>query len=228
MAKLYVSNKDQTIRIFRSDFLEFFTRVHPAVPLIIFVPVVEWMIYRGYSQGAGIGLTMGMFMAGLAVWTLTEYVVHRFVFHVGEEIENDTREKIFELAPGEPALPRMEGWEQRHYFVAHGVHHEFPNDTRRLVMPPILSVPLAFLFYFLFRVPLGPVLGPLFFGGFVTGYLFYDMTHYAVHHFSMRTRLGRFLKKHHYRHHYEDPDRNYGVSSPVWDYIFGTFGRLRR
>jgi sterol desaturase/sphingolipid hydroxylase (fatty acid hydroxylase superfamily) len=92
-------------------------------------------------------------------------------------------------------------------------------------MPPIVSVPLAVLFYWIFKTTFGPVDMLPAFAGLVVGYLFYDMTHYAVHHVRPRTRIGRFLKKHHFRHHYMDPTKNYGVSSPAWDVVMGTLNR---
>ena len=61
-----------------------------------------------------------------------------------------------------------------------------------------------------------------FFVGFIAGYLFYDMTHYAVHHFNIRNKLWLALKKHHIRHHYENPGLGFGVSSPLWDEVIGT------
>jgi sterol desaturase/sphingolipid hydroxylase (fatty acid hydroxylase superfamily) len=122
-----------------------------------------------------------------------------------------------------PALPT---WRHRSYFVAHGVHHEYPSDSSRLVAPPGASVPIAIVTWLLFRALAGPQLAPALFAGFVAGYLVYDTTHYAVHHFGMPTAWGRYLKKRHARHHFLDPDSDYGVSSPLWDVVFGTFTRL--
>ncbi len=54
------------------------------------------------------------------------------------------------------------------------------------------------------------------------GYLIYDITHYATHHFTMRRGIFKFLKRYHLKHHYKTPDLRYGVSSPLWDWVFGT------
>jgi sterol desaturase/sphingolipid hydroxylase (fatty acid hydroxylase superfamily) len=63
------------------------------------------------------------------------------------------------------------------------------------------------------------------FAGFVAGYLVYDTTHYLTHHSAGGTALGRYQKKRHFRHHYSDSTRNFGVSSPLWDLVLGTVGR---
>jgi sterol desaturase/sphingolipid hydroxylase (fatty acid hydroxylase superfamily) len=200
MAKLYVSNKDESARLFDSDFLEIFTHVHFSVPLFVYLPVVTYMLWLGI-EAALPGLTIvGLFLFGLLIWTLTEYLLHRFVFHY---------EPTGKLG-------------QRLHFLLHGVHHDYPNDSLRLVMPPVVSIPLAILFYGLFRLFLGEVFVTPFFAGFIVGYLFYDMLHYATHHAPMKTRFGLWLKHHHMRHHYQSNRLGYGVSSPLWDYVFGT------
>jgi len=201
MAKLFVSNKDESARLFQSSFLELFTHVHWSVPIIVYLPVVIYSVYT--SSAAGILSTSGvilLFVAGIAVWTLSEYLLHRFVFHY------------------EP----KSNWGKRLHFLMHGVHHDYPQDSKRLVMPPVVSIPLALLFLgaFTLLLPAGYVGGM--FGGFIFGYICYDEIHYATHHAPMKGKLGLWLKHHHVRHHYLDPGRGFGVSSPIWDYVFGT------
>lgn len=224
MAKQYVSNKDVSVRIFKNDVMEFFTHVHWTVPLVLYIPVVVAVLLV-----AGRALPVeevGLYaLAGIALWTVVEYFAHRFVFHAGPQIETEVREIVGQLPPGEPALQHMRTFRQRHYFIAHGVHHDFPNDTRRLVLPPSVSVPLAVGFFFLFRGLLGPGIGLAMYGGFVAGYVTYDTVHYAVHHFSLHNAVMLYLKKHHYRHHYNDSTKDFGVTSPAWDVVMGTFGR---
>lgn len=228
MAKKYVSNKDESVRIFRTDLLEWFSHVHPAVPHVLYIPVVGYALYSSDAQGlAALRLAL-LFLAGLILWTLVEYLVHRFAFHTTPELEEEVREIVSRLAPNEPALPQIDTLRQKHYFLAHGVHHDFPNDTKRLVMPPSVSIPLAVVFYALFRVSFGPGDGPALFAGFTLGYLIYDTIHYAVHHFSLRGRALLYLKKHHYRHHYQDATRDFGVSSPLWDFMLRTVGPSTR
>jgi len=201
MAKLYVSNKDESARLFKSNFLELFTHVHWSVPIILYVPIITFFIYQA-AQTSNLGWTkgIGLFVFGLFIWTLTEYLLHRFVFHY------------------EPSS----GWGKRLHFLMHGVHHDYPNDSKRLVMPPSVSIPLALLFYGLFLAILGPSSISPFFAGFLLGYVCYDTIHYATHHAPMKSGVALWLKHHHIRHHYRDSAKGFGVSSPLWDYVFGT------
>jgi sterol desaturase/sphingolipid hydroxylase (fatty acid hydroxylase superfamily) len=98
----------------------------------------------------------------------------------------------------------------------------------RLVMPPAVSIPMAGFFLGLFYLLLGVIferphwVGPLM-AGFLIGYLIYDLTHYATHHYAMRWgAYFRYLKRHHMLHHYKTPDQRFGVSSPFWDWVYGT------
>ena len=223
MRKHYVSNADVSVRMFRSDVLEWFSHVHPAVPHVIYVPLVLGLLW---TERATPGRTALLWLAGVALWTLAEYVLHRFVFHAPDHVMAETHDVVARLAPGEPVLPALPGWRHRSYFLAHGVHHEYPSDSTRLVAPPGASVPIAIATWYLFGALAGAAAAALF-AGFVTGYLAYDTTHFAVHHFRMPTAWGRYLKKRHARHHYLDPDSDYGVSSPLWDLVFRTFTPLR-
>jgi sterol desaturase/sphingolipid hydroxylase (fatty acid hydroxylase superfamily) len=222
MARKYVSNKDESVRIFKSDFLEWFTYVHPVVPHLIFVPVTAFVLYLSYAAGVGPARIALLFVGGLVLWTLAEYLVHRFIFHTTPELEEEVRQIVSGLGPGEAALPKLTSFRQRHYFLAHGVHHDYPNDSKRLVLPPSVSIPLAVLFFAAFSLAFGSASGPAIFGGFVIGYLIYDTVHYAVHHFSLHGRVMLYLKKKHLRHHYQDSRRDFGVSTPLWDWILRT------
>jgi 4-hydroxysphinganine ceramide fatty acyl 2-hydroxylase len=201
MPKNFVSNKDETARMFESDFLEVFSKVHYSVPLYIYLPVIFYFLYRAvfiYEQS--FTKIILLIILGIAIWSIAEYMLHRFIFH--HEFKSEFGNRI--------------------HFIFHGVHHDYPNDTKRLVMPPSVSVPLAILFYFLFEIILGPVYNPSFFVGFLIGYLFYDLTHYAIHHFNMHNRFWLAIKNHHMKHHYMDATKGFGVSSPVWDEIMRT------
>ena len=223
----FISNKDESVRMFRSDFMEFLSHVHPAVPHLLYVPVVAVSLYMSYRGGIGTGMGVTMFVCGLVVWSFTEYVIHRFAFHVPEEVDDRAKAITASLEPGEPVLGHL-GMREKVYFLMHGVHHFYPNDSLRLVMVPGVSVPLAIAFYFAFTIGLGSVLGPALFAGFVVGYLMYDTTHFVVHHHPCRGRISASLKKWHMRHHYVDPDSDYGVSSPAWDFVWGTWGGRKK
>jgi sterol desaturase/sphingolipid hydroxylase (fatty acid hydroxylase superfamily) len=201
MAKNYVSNATESSRMFKSDLLESLSKVHFSVPLFIFVPVIGYFSWKSLAVGNiswyDFILTV---LGGLFIWTFTEYFMHRFVFHF------NPRGKMME----------------RIHFIFHGVHHDYPNDAKRLVMPPSVSVPLATGFYFLFTLFMGEYHVAAFFSGFMTGYLFYDMSHYALHHANFKSSFWKKLKKHHLQHHYSDASKGYGVSSDIWDKIFGS------
>jgi len=200
MSQRYVSNKNESVRMFESGFMEFFSHVHPVTPLVIYVPIVGYMFHLALGQrGQPLSGVAGLFAIGLLIWTLVEYTMHRWVFHYE---------------------PRSH-WGKQFHFLLHGVHHDYPNDASRLVMPPVVSVPLA-LFFYLTLLGIFRGLAPAVFAGLITGYLFYDMVHYATHHFPMKRGVWLWLKKYHMRHHYQDDHFGYGVSSPLWDYIFGT------
>jgi sterol desaturase/sphingolipid hydroxylase (fatty acid hydroxylase superfamily) len=222
----FVSNRDETCRMFRSDWLEALSHVHPAVPHILYLPLVAFMLWLAARSGESVLAIVGLVVLGALSWTLTEYVIHRFVFHAPPQIEVETQRIVAGLAPGEPVMPALPTQRHRFYFLVHGVHHDYPNDSGRLVMPPSASIPLAFIFYGLFVMALGPA-APAAFAGFVAGYLFYDTTHYYTHHGRGHSRLGRYQKRRHFRHHYADDTRDYGVSTPLWDAVLGTLGRGR-
>jgi sterol desaturase/sphingolipid hydroxylase (fatty acid hydroxylase superfamily) len=139
------------------------------------------------------------FIAGIFLWTLTEYTLHRWAFHY------------------EPSTSLG----KRVHFWIHGIHHDYPRDGTRLVMPLLASVPLATIFYSLFAFLFGTI-GEVLFAGLTFGYVLYDSIHYATHHFPMKSGIGKFMKEYHLRHHYNDEYTGYGVSSPLWDYIFRT------
>lgn len=205
---LPTNHSDVPIRLFKSDFLEFFTHISPIVVLLIWLPVsLYFLISAIISLPAGLSAIFIpiAFLFGLFLWTLSEYLLHRFLFHY--EPKNATQEKIF--------------------FMFHGIHHAQPQCKTRLVMPPVLSIPLAAIFYGLFYLVFNLVLGiphwvaPTF-SGFILGYLAYDMIHYATHHFAMRDGYWKFIKRYHMQHHYKTPTKRFGVSSPIWDSVFQT------
>jgi sterol desaturase/sphingolipid hydroxylase (fatty acid hydroxylase superfamily) len=200
MAKRYVSIKDETVRLFQNDFMEFWSRVHPSVPVILYLPLIVYLLYQAATSASiSAGGMILLFFSGWFAWTLTEYLLHRFLFHF---------------------TPRG-ALQQRIFYLFHGIHHDYPT------IPGAWSCrrswrPLAVIFYTAFNALMGkPHIQP-FFAGFVFGYLCYDLIHYAVHHWPLNHGVALFLRQYHIRHHYQDEERSYGVSSPLWDYVFGT------
>jgi 4-hydroxysphinganine ceramide fatty acyl 2-hydroxylase len=200
MGKKYLSNKDETIRLFENDGLELLSRVHWSVPLVVFSPVVLYCLYQAFAVlEFSAPVNMLWFIIGLAVWSAAEYFLHRLVFHF------------------KPWGPRSE----KLHFLIHGIHHDYPMDSKRLVMPPVMSLPLATIFYGVFALVLGPLVTPMF-AGFIAGYLGYDMTHYAIHHFNFHSPFWLAVKNYHVKHHFQDPARGFGVTSPIWDLVMHT------
>jgi 4-hydroxysphinganine ceramide fatty acyl 2-hydroxylase len=199
MKKNYVSNSHESTRMFKSDLLEALSKVHFFIPLVIYVPVIIYLVYRAFFVAhLGAGTFVLLSLAGIFIWTFIEYILHRFVFHF---------------------VPKQK-WALRLHFIFHGVHHDYPNDLKRLVLPPSASIPLATGFFFLFNalLPANYIYG--LYPAFLAGYLAYDMTHYAIHHFNFKFGIWKKIKQHHMLHHYQDPEHGYGVTSDLWDKIF--------
>ena len=193
--------------MFENRILEWGSRVHPAVPPLIYMPVIGYLIARAIDhENLSVAAVAAVFGLGIVAWSLSEYLLHRFVFH----LEPDSH------------------WGRRMHFIIHGVHHDYPHDPMRLVMPPSVSIPLAIGFWFLFRAVLGPAWALPAFAGFLLGYLVYDMSHYHMHHHRSKNRLSLALRRYHYRHHFQQADRGFGVTSPVWDQVFRTSPVVRR
>jgi dihydroceramide fatty acyl 2-hydroxylase len=191
--------------MFESRVLDALSRVHPLVPVIIFLPAIAGMAAWSLSH-ASVPTTIGLFLGGYALWTLFEYWLHRLVFHF------------------EP----QDGLGARMHWIIHGVHHDHPNDPMRLVMPPAVSVPLGAAVFAILMVLFGEGYAPGLGAGFFAGYLVYDMMHYYLHHFRPHGRLGRMLRERHMRHHFQDDTRGFGISAPYWDEVFRTSSRAKR
>jgi sterol desaturase/sphingolipid hydroxylase (fatty acid hydroxylase superfamily) len=190
-----------TCRMFQADIVERFSRIHPATPFVAWLPVIAVLLVRsGLRHDVAWWIAVPLFLAGVLGWTFSEYVLHRWVFHWIDD---------------SPMGKRI-------HFLLHGVHHDFPSDKDRLVMPLGFSVPLGILFYLVFTLTMGVRLADPFFAGFVLGYLGYDGGHYAIHHFRMHSSFLRLIKKHHMLHHHADHNGGFGVSSPLWDHVFRT------
>ena len=201
MSQHFVSNSEESTRMFKNGLFETLSKVHFSVPLFIFLPAIGYFMYLSFTSPHVTLLSgIGFFVLGLFVWTLTEYIMHRFVFH---------------FVPKSKLGLRL-------HFIFHGVHHDYPRDRLRLVLPPAMSVPLAIVFYFIWKSIL-PLNGFFpFFAAFIMGYLIYDMIHYAIHHVPLKGKIWNLLKTHHIKHHYVHPSKGYGVSSPIWDNIART------
>lgn len=203
-----------SIRIFQNPWLEKLTHVHPITPMLLWVPILSWLAYRGVAtHGLSIPAVAAWMLLGVFVWTFTEYQLHRRVFHFNATTP----------------------FQKRVQFLIHGLHHDDPNDPTRLVMPPVAGLILAAMLYVFFVGVFSLVLPSMaiqvtdpFFSGFLIGYLLYDYTHFWIHHFTPRSSWGRAVKRHHMDHHFVHHDARWGVSSALWDYLLGTLPKAKR
>lgn len=187
-------------RIFKSDALEALTRTHIAVPLGLFWTAGALSLWWSMDRlGVRWSTAVVFFLCGALFFTLIEYCMHRFMYHIP-----GTTEK-----------------RKRFQYVIHGVHHDHPRDKSRLALPPVVSVVLAVLFIGLFRLVMGEN-GFAFGGGFLFGYSTYLGVHYMVHMYKPPKNFFSILWKHHNLHHYVGDDGAFGVSSPLWDHVLGT------
>lgn len=201
--RLMLKETPDSPRMFESDLVDFFSRTHPAVVPILFVPAALYLSWYSVAHaGVGVLTTFLLVLGGIATWSLMEYWLHRTFFH------------------WIPKLP----WGDRMHFLVHGVHHNWPKDKYRLVMPPAVSITVFWIFFATDTLLLGRTYNWAFQAGLTIGYMTYDLTHYYIHHFNPKSRYGLALKKHHMLHHFKDSTRRFGVSSRFWDYVFGTAG----
>jgi sterol desaturase/sphingolipid hydroxylase (fatty acid hydroxylase superfamily) len=191
-----------TKQLFENPILEKLSRTHISIPLIIFFGSGGILAWYAVSYTLLSGLSIGLlFVTGLVSFTFVEYWVHRGVYH----IEPDT-----------PAKAKFQ-------YTAHGVHHEYPKDKTRLAMPPILAIVVTTMLFGLFFVLMGEA-AYAFFPGFIWGYAGYLTVHYCIHAFAPPKNFLKTLWVHHAVHHYKDGKVAFGVSSPLWDHVFGTIG----
>jgi 4-hydroxysphinganine ceramide fatty acyl 2-hydroxylase len=191
------------IRLFENRWLEKLTVMSAPTFIALWalgLPLIAWNAWGTASSAVAIPLLA----AGLLLWTIAEYSLHRFVFH------------------WKPVSTLM----GQAVFVMHGNHHAVPNDPLRNLMPAIVSLPLGGLIWVAMAALLGPQ-GSWLFLGFMAGYVTYDLAHYACHQWPMKGRFARILKTHHMRHHHLNEDGNYAITGMGWDRLFRTGLRPR-
>ncbi len=189
--------------LMKNPVLESLTRTHILIPLFIFTVISTFLIFYGMvEKGFGLPEMALLFFGGFFFFTLIEYLMHRFLYHL--PVTNPKRDKFV--------------------YTVHGVHHDFPKDKSRLAMPPVISLILAIFFFVLYRSLMGDYAFG-FLAGFLMGYTFYLGVHYSVHAYKVPNNFLKILWHHHSIHHYREDDRAYGVSSPLWDFVFGTMPR---
>jgi sterol desaturase/sphingolipid hydroxylase (fatty acid hydroxylase superfamily) len=197
---------DKSPKLFKNKLLEFLTKTHPLVIDGMYMIIASFLIYR-YTQivpSVKLVYIVGMFLLGLFAWTFAEYLLHRFLYH-----------KIKDAS-----------YNSGIQYLFHGIHHEYPNDEERLVLPPIPSIVFALIFFALFYLIMGKV-AYLFSPGFMIGYCLYMTIHFTIHRVSPPKRFN-FWWRHHNIHHYQQHDRAFGVSTSLWDRVFRTMPEPNR
>jgi sterol desaturase/sphingolipid hydroxylase (fatty acid hydroxylase superfamily) len=200
MEPVFIPKNKGSRQLFANPVLEKLSRTHIAVPLVIFFTYTVVLLYWSVTQTSLSAWTStGMFFLGVLSFSWVEYMVHRHVFHM--KAYTAARAKL--------------------QYTMHGVHHEFPKDKDRLAMPPLLSVTIATVLLLIFKVLLGDLVFA-FLPGFLVGYAAYLSIHYMVHAYQPPKNFLKILWINHSVHHYKDGEIVFGVSSPLWDYIYGT------
>lgn len=194
------ATRERGVRVFENDILDWMSRAHPAFPALFWIPGAIAAITWGMMTGTAWYHMLWLVVVGFLTWTFFEYVLHRWIFH---------------FVPESKAL-------RRHYYLVHQIHHEY-HEWDRLVAPPMMSVTLGAFFLGLFYLLFGGHIWMWgFFAGFIFGYLAYDYVHFYTHFGRPKSKTAKMLRRRHMQHHTTYPNRWYGVSSPLWDYIFRT------
>lgn len=187
--------------MFESSFLEFFSKVHPAAPFVLWVPIAValpvWALWSGVTTWLAFALLAPL---GFFSWQATEYFAHKKLFHW----------------TGIGPLSR------RFHDIVHGFHHRYPDDPQRLVMPLSVSISIGLLVGGVLWLVDAPLVTVPWFCGFLCGYLFYDFMHWSTHFRPPLTRWGRVMRAHHLAHHFADADKNFGISNRWVDGLLGT------
>src|SRR5438132_937728 len=128
-----IKNKGQA-RLFQNDYMEMMTKTHPIVIYSLYFPVIIFMLYYGAAyKGVAMWTEVLLFVCGALFWSLFEYFMHRFLFHMIVE------------------SPRA----RKFVYTMHGVHHEYPRDQERLFMPPVPSLVVASIIFIIMHAIMG-------------------------------------------------------------------------
>ncbi|MFQ3212827.1 MAG: sterol desaturase/sphingolipid hydroxylase (fatty acid hydroxylase superfamily) [Marivirga sp.] len=187
-----------TKQLFRNPILERLSRSHFSIPLTILLAIAVFLSYRGLTTiELPLASFLVLFISGYFSWTLGEYLIHRYLFHMADDKK----------------------WKRAVQYTFHGIHHEYPKDKDRIVMPPAGAILLgSIIFLGLWAVMRDYAFA--FVPGFLTGYITYSFLHYAIHAYQPPKNFLKWLWIYHSIHHYKHPDKYFGVSSPFWDFIF--------
>ncbi|MCB0569191.1 MAG: sterol desaturase family protein [Phaeodactylibacter sp.] len=203
--KNFVSNENASADLFANKWLNYLTRSHISIPISMIILFSGWLFYRALGAGFTVVQAIAYFTLGFFSFTLAEYLIHRNLYHI------------------EPSSD----WRRKFAYIIHGVHHDYPKDKSRLAMPPVGLIIYIVVFFSLFMLLFGRFGFPLL-SGFAIGYMSYLLVHYSVHAFRPPRNFLKALWANHAIHHYQDTTAMYGVTSPIWDYVFGTLPKRKQ
>ncbi|XP_050305708.1 fatty acid 2-hydroxylase isoform X2 [Anthonomus grandis grandis] len=211
-----ISPVDRTLTLFGNPVLESLTITPWYVVPIVWIPIIIYLVKLGTKRYVDITndsspsiSVLTYISSGILIWTFLEYSLHRWVFHM----EPSGRSRLMIYI----------------HFAIHGLHHKVPFDTRRLVFPPVPAAIIALTLYKFFSIFLPESCIILVVAGALIGYVTYDMIHFYLH-YGAPSEDSYFyhLKRYHNQHHFAHHDSGFGISSILWDKIFGTAIRLRK
>jgi sterol desaturase/sphingolipid hydroxylase (fatty acid hydroxylase superfamily) len=191
--------------LFKNPVLEKLSRSPIWVPQVMWTTIsIAVFVYAFTQTNLSIFRIVWVGFVGALSWSFVEYMAHRFFHH--SETNSDRMSKI--------------------QHNGHWIHHLYPKDPTRLAMPPLPAVILSGLFFLLFYFTMGDN-AFAFYPGFMMGYTIYISFHYAEHKYPIPKKYPplRRLWKQHIVHHYKNPYVAYGVSTNLWDWVFGTMAR---
>jgi len=195
--------KNKQGRIFENPILEYFTKAPPIVSVVVYLSICLSLLIIGYQKEvvSSVWKACIIFAGAVFFWTFFEYFFHKYINHLDEYFPESKIAKSIA-------------------YSIHGIHHEYPRDKDRLIMPPVPGLIILTVLFTMFQLIMGPYLY-IFMPGFMTGYLVYTFVHYSIH----KTPVPSYLTvqyRHHAIHHYKYPNKAFGVSTTVWDRVFGT------
>jgi sterol desaturase/sphingolipid hydroxylase (fatty acid hydroxylase superfamily) len=186
--------------LFKNPLLKLLSYTNRSLTVGYILTYVFVLLYCNYiwNQDRNVWVSLLFFTSGLFIWTLFEYILHRYIFH----IQGNTKVT------------------KRFAYVMHGVHHDHPRDENYVFMPPFPGTIYIAIFFILFWSVLR-FDSFLFLAVFILGYLIYSNIHYYIH-LKRPVKRFAFFWRHHSLHHYKYPDKAFGVSSALWDIVFQT------
>ena len=139
-------------------------------------------------------------IAGIASWTLMEYLLHRFLGHTPRKYLVRTR-----------------------FYKEHSKHHYIKNYFAKTLDKVLTLLAIGPLSYFIAQNIVSPLYATVFTLGFVGMYCCYEIVHRRMHVVPPPHSYAAKMRAHHFYHHDIDESMNHGVTVAIWDRVFGTY-----